>query len=48
MKSLTLEMSFKPFKKNEDEYIKAKIKKLFEDYYPLCEKFETVSVLFCC
>ena len=46
MKSLTLEMSFKPFKKNEDEYIKAKIKKLFEDYYPLCEKFETVSVLF--
>lgn len=46
MKSLTLEMSFKPFKKNEDEYIKAQIEKLFNDYKPLAEKYESVAVLF--
>lgn len=46
LKNLTLEMSFKPFKINEDEYIKGKIRKAFEDYRPLADLYESVSVLF--
>jgi hypothetical protein len=45
MKNLTLEMSLKPFKETDKEYIKNICAKLFNQWKTLADKFEQVSVL---
>lgn len=45
MKNITLEMSLKPFRKTDDEYIKSICKKVFEQWKPLLGDTEMVSVM---
>ena len=45
MKSITLEMSLKPFKKTEDEYIRNICGNMFRQWQPLLKNVETVCVL---
>lgn len=45
MKNITLEMSLKPFKKTDDEYIESVCRQIFEDWRPLLKKADNVSVL---
>lgn len=45
MKNITLEMSLKPFKKIDKEYIEEVCSKIFEQWKPLVKGAETVSVL---
>lgn len=45
-KALTLEMSFKPFKENSQEYIEQVCINLFEQWKPLAKNFKEVYVLF--
>ncbi len=44
-KSITLEMSFKPFKKTDDEYIRAVCRKMFKQWYPLLKDCNAISVM---
>lgn len=44
-KNITLEMSLKPFKRTDDEYIYNVCRKAFEQWKPLTKNAETVSVL---
>ncbi len=44
-KDITLEMSFKPFKKTNDEYIRKVCKKIFKQWYPLLKDSRTVSIM---
>lgn len=44
-KNITLEMSIKPFKKTDDEYIYNVCRKAFEQWKPLVKSADTVSVL---
>ena len=43
--TVNLEMSLKPFKKNDDEYIRNVCRNLFEQWRPLLKNRETVSVM---
>lgn len=43
--NITLEMSLKPFRKTDDEYIQKVCTRVFEDWKPLVRDAETVSVL---
>ena len=45
MKHITLEMSLKPFKKIEDDYIRKVCKEFFTQWNPLLKNAETVSVM---
>jgi len=45
-KNITLEMSLKPFKKVDDEYIAEVCKKIFEQWKPLVKNADVVSVMF--
>lgn len=45
MKNITLEMSLKPFKKTDDEYIRKVCKELFYQWKPLVKTAESVSVM---
>ena len=44
-KKITLEMSIKPFKKTDDEYIRAVSRKVFEQWRPLVKDSEVVSIM---
>lgn len=44
-KTVNLEMSLKPFKRTDDEYIRGVCKKVFEQWHPLLKGRETVSVM---
>ena len=44
-KTVNLEMSLKPFKKTNDEYIRAVCRNVFEQWRPLLKNRETVSVM---
>lgn len=44
-KNVTLEMSLKPFKRVDDEYIDNVCHKIFEQWKPLVKNVDTVSVL---
>lgn len=44
-RSITLEMSLKPFKKTNDEYIKKVCAQVFEQWYPLIKNREIVSIM---
>lgn len=44
--NITLEMSLKPFKKNDPDYIRAVCKTVFEQWRPLIKHADTVSVMF--
>ena len=44
-KTVNLEMSLKPFKKTDDEYIRNVCRNLFEQWRPLLKNRETVSVM---
>lgn len=44
-KTVNLEMSLKPFKRTDDEYIRGVCKKVFEQWRPLLKNRETVSVM---
>lgn len=44
-KSVTLEMSLKPFKQTTDEYIRSVCRRLFEQWKPIIKNRETVSVM---
>ena len=44
-KSITLEVSLKPFKETTDEYIKKVCRGIFEQWKPLTKNAETVKVL---
>ncbi|MBE7045873.1 MAG: hypothetical protein E7396_00480 [Ruminococcaceae bacterium] len=45
MKNVTLEMSLKPFKKTDDEYIRKVCEELFYQWKPLVKEAESVSVM---
>ncbi|MEE0946958.1 MAG: hypothetical protein U0M42_09070 [Acutalibacteraceae bacterium] len=45
-KHITLEVSFKPFKQTDDEYIRSVCNKIYTQWYPLIKDSETVSVMF--
>lgn len=45
MKNITLEMSLKPFKKTDDEYVLSVCETVFEDWKRLIDKSEGVSIL---
>ena len=45
LKTVNLEMSLKPFKRTDDEYIRGVCKKVFEQWRPLLKNRETVSVM---
>jgi len=45
LKNITLEMSLKPFKKTDDEYIKKVCVKIFEQWRPLVNLADSVSVM---
>lgn len=47
-KKITLEMSLKPFKKKDDEYVKGVIRKVFTQWQPLVGGAEEVSMLLWC
>lgn len=44
-KSITLEMSLKPFKKTDGGYIENVCREIFSDWRPLCEDAEEISLL---
>ena len=44
LKNITLEVSLKPFKKTDSEYIEKVCREIFEDWRPLVRDAETVSV----
>lgn len=44
-KSITLEMSIKPFKRTDEDSIRAVARRVFEDWRPLLKNRETVSVM---
>ena len=44
-KTVNLEISLKPFKRTEDEYIRGICKKVFEQWRPLLKNRKTVSVM---
>lgn len=44
-KTINLEMSLKPFKKTDDEYIKSVCQKIFRQWYPLLKNRQTISVM---
>ena len=44
-KTVNLEMSLKPFKRTDDEYIRGVCKNVFEQWRPLLKNRETVSVM---
>ncbi len=44
-KAVNLEMSLKPFKRKDDEYIRGVCKKVFEQWHPLLKGRETVSIM---
>ena len=44
-RSITLEMSLKPFKKTDDEYIRKVCAQVFEQWYPLIKNREVVSIM---
>ena len=44
-KTVNLEMSLKPFKKTDNEYIRNVCRNLFEQWRPLLKNRETVSVM---
>lgn len=43
--NITLELSLKPFKRTDDDYIRNVCKKIFEQWRPLLKNRETVSVM---
>lgn len=43
--NVTLELSLKPFKKTDEEYIRAVCAKIFEQWRPLLKKREVISVM---
>lgn len=43
--TVNLEMSLKPFKKTDDEYIRGVCREVFEQWRPLLKNRETVSVM---
>ena len=45
MKSITLEMSLKPFKKTDDNYIKEVLNKLFDQWKPLIKTVPQIQIL---
>ena len=45
LKNITLEVSLKPFKKTDSEYIEKVCREIFEDWRPLVRDAETVSVM---
>lgn len=45
-KQVTLEVSFKPFKKTDDEYIRNVCKEVYTQWYALIKNCETVSIMF--
>lgn len=44
-KNVTLELSLKPFKKTDDDYIEKVCKKIFRQWYPLLKNRETISIM---
>ncbi|MBQ9117201.1 MAG: hypothetical protein IJY04_09275, partial [Clostridia bacterium] len=44
-KSVTLEMSLKPFKRTDDEYVREVCRRVFSDWRPLLKGRETVSIM---
>ena len=47
-KSVTLEVSLKPFKKTDEDYIRSVCRQIFEQWRPLLKNRETVSVMLWC
>ena len=45
MKSITLEMSLKPFKQTDEQYIRTVLKNMFEQWKPLIKNVPQVQVL---
>ena len=45
LKNITLELSLKPFKRTDSEYIEKVCREIFEDWRPLVRDAETVSVM---
>ena len=45
MKNITLELSLKPFKKTDDEYIEKVCREIFEDWRPLVSGADVVSLM---
>ena len=45
LKNITLELSLKPFKQTDSEYIEKVCREIFEDWRPLVRDAETVSVM---
>ncbi|MBE6538345.1 MAG: hypothetical protein E7671_02645 [Ruminococcaceae bacterium] len=45
-KKITLELSLKPFKRTDDEYIKSVCEKIFNQWRPLVKDCETLSIMF--
>lgn len=43
--TITLEMSLKPFKRTDDEYIRKVIRRVFEQWGPLVKRAEAVSIM---
>ena len=43
-KSVTLEVSLKPFKKTDDAYIREVCEQIFTHWHPLLKSAETVSI----
>ena len=46
LKNVTFECSLKPFKSLEEGYIRSVCEKIFLDWKPLCQRAETVSIMF--
>lgn len=44
-RSVTLEMSLKPFKKTDDEYVRKVCAQVFEQWYPLIKNREVVAIM---
>ena len=44
-RTVNIEMSLKPFKKTDDEYIRKVCRNMFEQWRPLLKNRETVSVM---
>lgn len=47
-KNVTLEVSLKPFKKTDEEYIRSVCRQIFDQWRPLLKNRETVSVMLWC
>lgn len=45
LKNVTLEMSLKPFKQTDEEYIRQVCRTIFRDWFPLLEEAEQISVM---